>query len=173
MIQVAPDLFSLRDNQTQWGHNTLLSLFGIWLRCFLFFLFGSTMGRRTCYWPDIHSYCSGAKSELTRNIVSTCFWPNLAALMCDSSCSKNKIPLLWLSFFWFSVHHLFTISTDLATLPLLLSHILILGLPPFGSKPLLCDRNKHTEPAQVFSFRKWSLQRCKCWCSFYFLRLLN
>lgn len=98
-IQVAPDLFPFRDNQTQWRHTYCCPFFGIWLRCFLFFLFVTPSGQVDWYWHDTHSYHSVAKSGLTRRHIFHMFLTEHGKPgVCDSSCSQNKIPLLWLSF---------------------------------------------------------------------------
>lgn len=139
---------------------TRLSFFGTRLRCFLFFLFVSLVARRTrYYWPHVHPHYSAAKSELTREHIFHMFLTkHRSPGECDSSCAKNKIPLLWRSFLFFlCVDGLSPVLTDLIVVPSSLRHILTLGLPK--DRPMLCHRNKHSETSLDIFF--WDTESSK------------
>lgn len=156
-IQVAPGLFSLRGNQTRGGHahcchplepDSAASFSSCLEAC----------GRRAWSWPSTHSYCSGAKSELTRNSFHLFLTKHGSPGVWFFLLPKQNSFIMTLLSFFLCVHCLFTISADLAISPLLVSHILTLGFLPFGTSHC-CGIETHTqEEAQMFSFETRSPQ---------------
>ena len=99
VIQMAPDLFSFRDNQTQWGHTHCCPFLEPDSDVSFASCLEALVVRGTWYWPNTHTYHPVAKSGLTRGHIFHMFLTECGSPgVHDSSCSENKIPLLWLSF---------------------------------------------------------------------------
>lgn len=158
VVQVAPDLFSFRDNQTQWGHTHCCQFLEPDSDASFASCLEALVVRGTWYWPTLIIQLPRVAWLVDR--FSTCFWLNVAVLVCMIlPALKTKflyydslffLPLCWLPFHYFLWFAIF---------PLLLSHILTLGLPPFGS-----------EPPSIFSFERRRSLENKGGCWPYFLK---
>lgn len=108
------------------------------------------------------------------NIFSTCFWLNLAVLS------------LWFFLLWKQNSFIMTLFFSL--LLVIVFSFTLLVLPSFpcyevtfwfqgylhlgGSRSCVMETNT-LKPSLMFSFKRGSLQRCKCWCLPCFLGLLS